>query len=88
MNKRGQGLPMNVIIIAAIALLVLVVLSIVFVSNISQTNTQLNNCEEAEGHSCQPAAAGCGSGRQTSSKVCYKTGTKEVDQTEICCINI
>ena len=32
MSKKGQGLSMNVIIIAALALLVLVILSVIFMS--------------------------------------------------------
>ena len=32
MNKKGQGISLNVIIIAAIALLVLVILSVIFMN--------------------------------------------------------
>ena len=86
MSKRGQGMPMNVIIIAAIALLVLVVLSIVFVNNISGTNKAINSCEETGG-ACKPAAFGCGETEKlTTSKKCYQSGTDKVDATQICCV--
>ena len=85
MNKRGQGMPMNVIIIAAIALLVLVVLSIVFVNNIAGTNKELGSCESTGG-TCKPAAFGCAEQETQRNSKCYQAGSDKVDATQICCI--
>ena len=52
MDKRGQGLSMNVIIIAAISLLVLVVLAIIFTSRIGSFGEGLDQCEKSGG-SCE-----------------------------------
>jgi len=45
MHKKAQGISMNVIIIAAIALLVLVVLSVIFLGKIGSWGSEVNNCE-------------------------------------------
>ena len=42
MNKRGQGLPLNTIIIAIIVLVVLVVLIAIFVGRIGKTEQDLD----------------------------------------------
>ena len=48
-SKRGQGLPMNTIVIAAIVLIVMVVLIYIFVGGMSQTTTKLGSCAEKGG---------------------------------------
>ncbi len=47
--KKGQGLPMNTIVIAAIVLIVMVVLIYIFVGGMSQTTTKLGSCAEKGG---------------------------------------
>jgi len=42
-NKKGQGLSLNVIIIAALALIVLVVLAVIFTSRAAETEGQLES---------------------------------------------
>ena len=42
-NKKGQGLSLNVIIIAALALIVLVVLAVIFTSRAGVTERQLED---------------------------------------------
>jgi hypothetical protein len=49
MMKRGQGISMNVIIIAAIALLVLVVLSVIFLSRSGLFARETVNCRQNGG---------------------------------------
>jgi cytochrome oxidase Cu insertion factor (SCO1/SenC/PrrC family) len=84
--KKGQGLPVNVIIIAAIALLVLVVLSVIFVGNVAPINPAVKNCEEAGGL-CRSVASGCFEGEsQTSARQCLEGRT--VDQTRVCCLPV
>ncbi len=49
-SKRGQGLPMNTIVIAAIVLIVMVVLIYIFVGSMGQTTQKLQSCTEKGGH--------------------------------------
>ena len=42
--KRGQGLPMNTIVIAAIVLVVMVVLILIFTGRMGKTTTELKTC--------------------------------------------
>ena len=52
MNKKGAELSMNVIVIAAIVLLVLVVLSIIFLGRVGIFSKQVGDCT-SKGGSCQ-----------------------------------
>ena len=47
--KKAQGMSMNVIIIAALALLVLVVLSVVFIGKTGKWGTDVSKCEVSGG---------------------------------------
>ena len=77
MNTKGQGISMNVIIIAAIALLVLVILAVLLLrtgGNIAEGT----NCEGVGGH-CEPEGR-CDDGDITDkTKGC-------VDDGDVCCI--
>ena len=44
MNKKAQGISMNVIIIAAIALLVLVILSVIFIGRMGSFGRITGDC--------------------------------------------
>jgi len=64
MNKRGQGLPLNTIIIAIIVLVVLVVLIAIFVQRLGDTQTDLDREGDLEivrlkssYGSCRPSAS-------------------------------
>jgi len=61
MRKKGQGISMNVIIIAAIALLVLVVLSIIFMGRMGQWGADVDSCV-TKGGTCLSA---CDAATQT-----------------------
>ncbi|OIO61502.1 hypothetical protein COY26_04725 [Candidatus Woesearchaeota archaeon CG_4_10_14_0_2_um_filter_33_10] len=50
-SKRGQGLPMNTIVIAAIVLIVMVVLIMIFSGSMGTWLTSLKN--ETEGKTCE-----------------------------------
>jgi len=75
-TKRGQGLSMNVIIIAAISLLVLVVLAVIFIGR-SGTFAQTTKSCATQGGTCgTKAEAGSNPQIQNASgcaptKVCY-----------------
>ncbi|NQU78334.1 hypothetical protein HQ545_01050 [Candidatus Woesearchaeota archaeon] len=45
MSRKAQGLSMNVIIIAAIALLVLVILAIIFIGRMGTTTKGIDACK-------------------------------------------
>jgi hypothetical protein len=60
MDKKGQGISMNVIIIAAIALLVLVVVAAIFLVNMGKVQPRVNECEPTYG-TCV-ASGGCNDG--------------------------
>jgi hypothetical protein len=46
MSKRGQGLSLNVIIVAALALIVLVVIAVIFTSNLGDTEKKINEVSD------------------------------------------
>ncbi|MBR9676956.1 hypothetical protein GOV04_02350 [Candidatus Woesearchaeota archaeon] len=49
MYKKAQGISMNMIIIAAIALLVLVITSIIFIGRMSGTTASIESCTNKAG---------------------------------------
>lgn len=79
MDKKGQGISMNTIVIAAIALLVLVVLTVIFMGKITIFSANSADCIQNSGV-CKPIANGCGEGYITYSA--NKCADTEVD---ICC---
>ncbi|MFH1408913.1 MAG: hypothetical protein ABIH34_03325 [Nanoarchaeota archaeon] len=79
--KRGQGLSMNVIIIAALALLVLVVLAVVFINRTTPIieETDLSNlCETTLGGECV-RLNDCGGA------TIGKCNNNALDEPEVCC---
>ena len=82
-SRKGQGLSMNVIIIAAIALLVLVILSVLVLRSGNEI-TQGKSCLALQGATCEDSADGCPSGyfmqrdRNGEGGGCY--------EDEICCV--
>ncbi len=85
MDKRGQGISINVIIIAAIALLVLVILSVIFIGRVDLFSKRSADCGSYSGASiCAPA---CGEGTAADYSTPYPT-LKCADEGERCCIKI
>ena len=81
MNKKAQGISMNVIIIAAIALLVLVILSLVFTGRMGVFTTKSQDCKTLGG---QCFSGGCndpGFPNEYPAYACPNEG-------EICCLPI
>ena len=58
MDKRGQGLSLNTIIIAVIVLTVLVVLIIIFTGGIGKWTHNVGTCEDKGNHECMSACSG------------------------------
>ena len=78
---KGQGISINVIIIAAIALLVLVVLSVMFLGGMLKFGETQASCEE-KGGTC--AVDVCPAGM-----IAYSAWTcpQEAGADQICCIS-
>ncbi|MFH1649452.1 MAG: hypothetical protein ABIA93_02800 [Candidatus Woesearchaeota archaeon] len=71
MNNKGQGISMNVIIIAAIALLVLVILSVLLLRSGGNLGTRTNNeCSNTAGAKCVATMAECPGGVTDNGKTC------------------
>ena len=76
-DKKGQGLSLNVIIIAVIALLVLVVLAVLFTKGIIDFGEGKSDCVANTG-TCQLT---CEEGQATHPKA-------TCTESEVCCISI
>jgi len=81
--KKAQGMPMNVIIIAALALIVLVILAVVFMNKmggfVKETDTCVNN-----GGSCVDKSDGCGAyQREKTGDINY-----QCPKGKICCVGV
>ena len=53
-NKKAQGMPVNVIIVAALALMVLVVLVVIFSGKVKLFSESLQSCTAKQGQ-CKPS---------------------------------
>jgi len=88
MSKKAQGMSMNVIIIAALALLVLVILAVIFIGRMGTTTKGIDQCKG----NCVAAEEDCtnqGPYFKVSGEPCYKVGTKDYDTDRpICCIGV
>lgn len=91
MNKKAQGLSMNTIIIAALALIVLVVLTTIFVGRIGLWRQSTDECQNNAGICIDLEAGACeGQYERTVDYPCFKLdgGKKVVDDEKICCISV
>lgn len=84
MNLKAQGMSINVIIIAVLALLVLVVLAFIFTGKIGQFSKTTANCEAISGNQCEYT---CESGYvQDNTRGCFDDDSEPTG--EVCCIPI
>lgn len=85
--KKGQTLSMNVIIIAALALLVLVIVSMIFMSRTTTFVRESKSCMQMGG-TCKDLADSCPAGmveqRIGGAQCLNSDGT--VDDTRKCCM--
>ena len=80
--KKGQGMSINVIIIAVLALLVLVVLAFIFTGKIGKFSSATANCESISGNTCDYS---CSSGYvEDNSRSCLDSDNEPTG--EVCCI--
>lgn len=84
--EKGQGLSMNVIIIAALALLVLVVVSVIFMSRAGMFISDTKSCTQ-QGGVCKPVGDDCPTGmigRTLGSAQCLDSSGKVRDGYKCC----
>ena len=82
-RKKAQGLSLNVIIVAAIGLLVLVILAVIFIGRAGTTARTVDQCQG----DCISDADDCvGQYQRTTSDSCYDLSGDKTD--EICCITV
>jgi flagellar basal body-associated protein FliL len=88
MSRKAQGMSMNVIIIAALALLVLVILAIIFMGRMGATTRGIEACKG----NCMSAQEDCtnqGPYYKVVSDPCYRSGTKDIDTDRpYCCVGV
>jgi hypothetical protein len=80
-NKKAQGMSINMIVVAAIALLVMVILIAIFSSQMGDFGEQKDNCI-AQGGACTPPQTDrrCASGEVRINAEC--------SGTDICCVKL
>jgi len=83
--KKKADISVNIIVIAAIGLLVLVVLSVIFISQLGQFGQKVGECEN-KGGTCVLAAEACPPAFPTA----YSDWTCETvnDEARKCCIKV
>ncbi len=79
--RKGQGLPLNVVIIAVIVIVVAVVLITIFTGNIGKFRQAAESCA-TKGGSCE---VNCESSSYCQDWVCTETRAEDCDT---CCIKI
>lgn len=90
--KRGQGLSMNVIIIAAIALLVLVILAVIFIGRMGTTAKNIDKCQgqcivstgDSPDSDCKEQF---GTYYKGTRDPCLDSNNKNIDG-QICCVGV
>lgn len=87
MMKKGQGLSMNVIIIAALALLVLVILSVIFMSRTGVFVRESKSCVQ-NGGQCVDISDDCPPGMAVSvlSTIKCTDSSGNVQEDSKCCM--
>ena len=88
MPKKGQGMSMNVIIIAALALIVLVVLGVIFMGKTASFRKQTDTCSANAG-TCIDKIPGCNteSYEKEILGVCFGAHGK-ADTNKVCCVRV
>lgn len=86
--RKGQGMSINVIIIAVLALLVLVVLAFIFTGKIGKFSATTADCTKVGGGKCELDCAYLGNSYvQDPSRVCFDNNG-DVDTNEVCCVKV
>jgi len=84
LNKRAQGISINTIIIAAIALLVLVIVAVIFMYRMGYFTHESTDCKQFRG-SCEYGRK-CPDGQyKHPTAVCY-LDNGDIDRNNACCV--
>ena len=90
MHKKGESLSLNVIVIAALALLVLVILAVIFVGRAGLFRTESGKCDAFSG-TCQRIACN-GDYQKNVGYDCDLDGDNTLNEGQaidgICCVSI
>jgi len=90
MNKKGDGLTLNVIIIAALGLLVLVILAVIFTGRAGMFRVESGKCD-VYGGTCQRTAC-LGDYQKQAGYDCDLDGDGTVNEAQtidgICCVSV
>jgi len=87
--KKAQSISINTIVVAAIALIVMVLIMMIFTGNMSRFKRNTDSCENNGGRciaedtadeECAPPY-----GRLRTDYVCYKGA--DIDKTKTCCVS-
>lgn len=90
--RKAQGLSMNVIIVAVLALLVLVIISVIFTSKMRSTRQSIDACENNGGECVNKDIASDSEYEGIHNDYCggYDSITTQYEcknkETEVCCI--
>ncbi|MDO8740226.1 MAG: hypothetical protein Q7J54_01485 [Candidatus Woesearchaeota archaeon] len=96
-NKKGMDMSVNVIIIAALALIVLVVLFAIFTGRLGGFSLAVQSCVDKGGECVKPNAAGtsadCAAEKSADWTIlrgtdCEKDDNKDKKSDNFCCIPI
>ena len=86
--KKAQGISLNVVIIAAIALLVLVILSVILIGKTGIFVKQSDDCQNKGGRCASPGVS-CGTeGTSVESYGVSYSAWKCQNEGETCCIKV
>jgi len=85
-SKKGQGLPLNTIIIAIIVIVVLVVIILIFSGQIVKFNTGANACNAAGGRCV--AAGNCNGNLQHTTNIADAASYCQTNGGGVCCIGL
>jgi hypothetical protein len=88
MSKKAQGMSMNVIIIAAIALLVLVILAVIFIGRMGTTRTGIEQCKGLCAESVEDCQERYGQYYTQTADPCYDLGATEPNPDLVCCVGV
>jgi hypothetical protein len=93
-GSKAQGLSLTTVVVAALALLVLIILSVIFVGRMARVSDKSKDCLQQggicynidEGVSCSDHGDGLISHPNAQCLVDGPDNSRVVDETRICCI--
>ena len=87
-NKKAQGMPINVIIVATLALIVLVVLTVMFTGRTKIFAETLQSCAAKQGQ-CEAGPLCSGNNKVVIANTnCPETEQDKKEKRNICCVQV